>query len=78
MQATVYCRVSTSGQAENGTSLESQRDACIKLAEDRGYQVLPENVFLEDRTGADLIVPSWSEPASWCDQGQCRHLSATR
>lgn len=57
MQAAVYCRVSTSGQAENGTSLESQRDACIKLAEDRGYQVLPENIFLEDWTGADLDRP---------------------
>ena len=36
MFAAIYCRVSTAGQAENGTSLDSQRDACLRLAAVRG------------------------------------------
>jgi site-specific DNA recombinase len=57
MRAAIYCRVSTSGQAENGTSLESQRDACLKLAAERGYEVPTECVFVEDLSGADLDRP---------------------
>ena len=57
MRAAIYCRVSTSGQAENGTSLESQRQACLNLASERGYEVPPEYVFMEDWSGADLDRP---------------------
>ncbi|MPZ48931.1 MAG: hypothetical protein GEU75_06420 [Dehalococcoidia bacterium] len=57
MRAAVYCRVSTSGQAENGTSLESQRDACVSLAIRGGYTVQEEDVFIEDWSGADLERP---------------------
>jgi len=57
MKAAIYCRVSTAGQAENGTSLDSQRDACLKLATEQGYTVPPEYVLLEDWTGADLERP---------------------
>lgn len=57
MFAAIYCRVSTAGQAENGTSLESQRDACLRLAGERGYTVPQENVLLEDWSGADLERP---------------------
>ena len=57
MEAVVYCRLSTSGQAENGTSLDSQRDACLKLGSDRGYQISSENLLLEEWTGADLERP---------------------
>lgn len=57
MIAAVYCRVSTAGQAENGTSLDSQRDACLKLAAEQGYAAPAEYVLLEDWTGADLERP---------------------
>jgi len=57
MFAAIYCRVSTAGQAENGTSLDSQRDACLRLAAERGYAVPQENVLLEDWSGADLERP---------------------
>lgn len=56
-RAAVYCRVSTGAQAENGTSLESQRDACLKLASARGYVVPEDLILLEDWTGADLERP---------------------
>ena len=57
MHAAVYCRVSTTGQAENGTSLESQRDACITLAGRSGYELRETEVFMEDWSGADLDRP---------------------
>ncbi|MEO8457515.1 MAG: recombinase family protein [Chloroflexota bacterium] len=57
MRAAIYCRVSTSGQAENGTSLDSQKEACLKLAAERGYAVPPDCAFIEDLSGADLDRP---------------------
>lgn len=57
MRAAIYCRVSTTGQAENGTSLDSQTEACLKLAGERGYSVSPDCTLVEDWTGADLERP---------------------
>jgi len=57
MLAAIYCRVSTTGQAENGTSLDSQRDALLTLATERGYTVPSDHVLLEDCSGADLERP---------------------
>lgn len=37
--ALIYCRVSTDGQEEKGTSLESQERECIAFAEQQGYSV---------------------------------------
>ena len=50
--ALVYCRVSTKRLAE-GTSLESQREACAALAERLGYRVA--RVTEEAHSGADLF-----------------------
>lgn len=50
--ALVYCRVSTSQLAE-GTSLTSQRDACVAHAERLGYRVA--RVTTEVYSGADLF-----------------------
>ena len=54
--ALVYCRVSTSRQAEEGTSLDSQETACVKHAEERGYRVA--RVSREVFSGAEL----WDRP----------------
>lgn len=35
-KAILYCRVSTEEQAENGTSLETQKEACLLKAERMG------------------------------------------
>ena len=55
--AAIYCRVSTKAQAEQGSSLGSQRDACLKLAQERGYTVPEEYRLSEDASGADLDRP---------------------
>lgn len=57
MFATIYCRVSTSAQAEEGTSLASQCEACVRWAAEHGYLVKDDFVFLEDWSGADLDRP---------------------
>ena len=57
MRAVVYVRVSTEGQEREGTSLKTQEDACLKLAVQNGYDVLPEYIFQEVYTGSELDRP---------------------
>ncbi len=76
MKAAIYCRVSTTGQAENGSSLESQRDACLKLAAEAGYQVPSDYIFLEDWTGADLDRPKLEQARELVRSGQAQVLMA--
>ena len=64
MDAAIYCRVSTKGQKEEGSSLESQREACLKLASERGYDVSEEHIFEEDWTGASLDRPRLNQVRS--------------
>ena len=57
MKAAIYCRVSTQDQQDQGTSLDSQREACLEKAEELGYQV-PENLmFTETYSGLSLSRP---------------------
>ena len=58
-RAAVYCRVSTSQQADQGTSLTTQRDACLAYAERAGYTVVRE--IAEDVSGAVLARPGLDE-----------------
>lgn len=58
--AAIVTRVST-GQKEDGTSLETQLVSCEAEAEHLGYQVHPDYVFREVRTGADIDRPGLSE-----------------
>jgi len=55
-QALIYCRVSTRNQEQEGTSLESQADVCIRHAEALGYMV--GRVTQEVYSGAEL----WDRP----------------
>ena len=43
--AAIYARVSTADQADKGFSLDSQRDACLALAQQYGYHVPQEYIF---------------------------------
>lgn len=56
-RAVVYCRVSTDDQQDNGTSLDSQLDACLKRASDRGYFVDPS-----------LVFSGWESASGWRDR----------
>jgi site-specific DNA recombinase len=49
-RAYIYCRVSTSAQEDEGTSLDTQEARCRAYANDRGYQVA--DVFRDVYTGA--------------------------
>jgi site-specific DNA recombinase len=53
LRAAIYTRVSSAKQGEEGTSLETQEQACRAYAEARGYEVAV--VYRETHTGADLF-----------------------
>jgi DNA invertase Pin-like site-specific DNA recombinase len=54
--AIIYCRVSTIGQKEEGTSLESQKTACVAHAEALDY--IAGRITEEVYSGAEL----WDRP----------------
>ncbi len=56
MKAALYARVSTKEQKEEGSSLETQVEDCLKFASKNGYSV-DGLVFKEDWTGATLDRP---------------------
>ena len=57
MKAAIYARVSTKAQKEEGTSLESQVEACLKFAKEKGLEVRKEHIFTEDWPGTTLDRP---------------------
>jgi site-specific DNA recombinase len=40
MKATIYCRASIENQEREGTSLDSQLEACPNKAHELGYEIL--------------------------------------
>lgn len=61
MKAAIYCRVSTEDQEREGTSLETQAEACLAKARELGCEVPEEYVFSETWTGADMGRPGLSK-----------------
>ena len=61
MKAAIYCRVSTEDQEREGTSLQSQLDACKKLAQEKGYEVVEEFVTEETYSGLSIDRPKLNE-----------------
>jgi site-specific DNA recombinase len=57
-RAAIYVRVSTSGQEDDGTSLQSQLEHCRAYAVDNGYQVDQNHIYREVYTGSEL----WERP----------------
>jgi len=55
--AAIYARVSTPGQREDGTSLETQVAACLESAQQQGDSVPPEYILQEQASGADINRP---------------------
>ena len=49
-RAAIYCRVSTSAQEEDGTSLGTQEARCRAYVEEQGWTLL--DVFVDVHTGA--------------------------
>ena len=59
MKAAVYCRVSTEDQEKEGTSLQTQLDACKKYCQKKGYEVAVH--FSETYSGLTLERPKLAE-----------------
>ena len=59
MKAAVYCRVSTEDQEKEGTSLQTQLEACLKYCQDKGYNMAYR--FSEAYSGLTLDRPRLSE-----------------
>ena len=55
----IYCRVSTEGQEQEGTSLQTQLEACLKYCQTKGYEVVYE--FGETWSGLALERPKLTE-----------------
>jgi len=56
-KAAIYCRVSTEGQ-EEGTSLDTQLEFCLKKAGELGYKAPPEYRLRESYSGLKLDRPT--------------------
>ena len=59
MKAAIYCCVSTEGQEQEGTSLQTQLEACLKYCQQRQYEV--EYKFSEAWSGLSLERPKLAE-----------------
>jgi site-specific DNA recombinase len=65
MKAAIYCRVSTDNQETEGTSLESQQEACLEKAKELGYEVDDGFVIRESYSGLTLDRPKLSHFREW-------------
>ncbi|MFC1968550.1 recombinase family protein, partial [Chloroflexota bacterium] len=59
MRAAIYCRVSTEDQEREGTSLQTQLEACLNYCQDRGYDIAYR--FSEAYSGLTLDRPRLNE-----------------
>ena len=59
MRAAIYCRVSTEDQEREGTSLQTQLEACLNYCRDKGYEVAYH--FSEAYSGLTLQRPKLNE-----------------
>ena len=59
MKAAIYCRVSTEGQEQDGTSLQTQLEACQRYCQSKGYEVTYQ--FSEAWSGLSLERPKLAE-----------------
>ena len=59
MRAAIYTRVSTDNQEQEGTSLQTQLEACLKYCHDKGYDVACR--YSEAYSGLTLERPKLNE-----------------
>jgi site-specific DNA recombinase len=66
MLGAIYARVSTPGQQEEGTSLETQVELCLAFAKDKDLEIPPEFIFQEQGSAQNNNNPMLT---------QVRHLA---
>lgn len=66
----IYCRVSTEDQEREGSSLQTQREACLKYCQDKGYQAVSQ--FIETESGLTLDRPQLSKLRELVRTGQIK------
>jgi len=76
MRAAIYCRVSTEDQEKEGTSLDSQLEACLKKAHEVGYDVPKEFIILETYSGLTLDRPKLPQLRQWVRDKQAEAVIA--
>jgi site-specific DNA recombinase len=59
MNTAIYCRVSTEGQEQDGTSLQTQTEACLNYCKIKSYEVV--NLYSEAWSGLSLERPKLEE-----------------
>ncbi len=65
MKAAIYCRVSTEDQEREGTSLDSQLEACQDKAQGLGYEINDKYTVRETYSGLSLDRPKLAELRQW-------------
>ncbi len=65
MKAAIYCRVSTDNQEQEGTSLDSQLEACLEKAKELGYETSDDYIISETYSGLSLDRPKLSQVREW-------------
>lgn len=63
--AAIYCRVSTEDQEQEGTSLQSQLEACLRIAKEKGYEVQERHIIQEVYSGLTLDRPDLTRLRDW-------------
>ncbi len=68
----IYCRVSTEDQEREGTSLDTQRQACLKYCQEKGYLAIHQ--FTETASGLTLDRPKLHELRRLVRVGEIKHI----
>lgn len=75
LKAAIYCRVSTDDQEKEGTSLRTQREACLSFCKQKGYEVIYQ--FSETASGLTLERHKLNELRTLVRSNEMMLLSST-
>ena len=78
MNGVVYAMVSTSAQRDDGTSLHTQVEACLKLAQSLGIHVAPDCILRDQGPGADSFRPGMVALRSALERSKANRLFVYR
>lgn len=70
MIAAIYCRVSTEDQEREGTSLDSQRQACLNKAHELGFVTSDKYITMETFSGLTLDRPQLLKLREWIRENE--------